>query len=225
MNNINIYCTIILIWIVFVFQLIIEPLRALIESQVNELKRRKMCVENLLTQKDATENNLAAGERLHHILTSRKHGDSHEPLILFSTPELLQGIGIQAQIQECVRYRLISMIVVDEFDEIQNATKSYREAYLKLIPDLRVIAPNVPLFLLSATLTKKLIVNLNNSFENSCSPNNFAPLPHIYRTSFPLPMNHIYRGKSFFLYTNIGTASFYLTPFCSGKKNKQPTGC
>lgn len=174
-------------------QLVIEPLRALIESQVSELKRRGVCVEKLLPYKDVINNDdIAARDRLDHILEIIRIKDNNEePRILFMTPELFQVV--QMKVKEFVQRRLISLIVIDEFDEIQNAKLSFREAYLKLLPDLRITAPNVQLFLLSATITRKLIFQL----RTTC-PKNILPMPHIYRTNSPLPTNHIYRGKLLF---------------------------
>lgn len=131
-------------------------------------------------------------------------------------------------IREFVRRRLISLIVVDEFDEIQNAKLSYRESYLTLMQELRHAAPNVQLFLLSATVTKKLIVDLNNSFNNSFNqmfPNDkITAMPCLYRTGSPLPTNHIYRGTLLCFVCQYLQCLVHLIPFCSRKKNQRGTG-
>ena len=70
----------------FFYQLVVEPLRALIFSQMKELKKRGVNVARLLPHVDVkTEGQFYAPDYLRHIVHNCNIGQA-EPLIIFSTP-------------------------------------------------------------------------------------------------------------------------------------------
>jgi superfamily II DNA helicase RecQ len=162
---------------------VIEPLRALIDSQIDDLRKKGLKVEELLPKTDACNiNELQAKDRLQE-LVNRPHSS---PYILFLTPELFECV--QDQVKEMVKRQMISLIVVDEYDCIEEANFMFRPTYLRLVPRLRVVAPSVPFFFLSATASKTLLAYIMIS-RRSSEP------PHLYRTADALPTNHIYEVK------------------------------
>lgn len=169
------------------YQIVIEPLRSLIESQIVELRNRNVLTEKLLNLDDASAlRKPRAKERLNELSKCKEK----KARVLFCTPELFKHV--EDEMKMLVEKRMISLIVVDEFDIIQDAIPTYRAEYLTLVPLLRVVAPNVPLFFLSATFSRKLLAQLIQTRSDSkgdvCKPN-------LYQSTDPLPRNHVYEGK------------------------------
>jgi superfamily II DNA helicase RecQ len=143
--------------------------------------------EKLFNEQDAFA---IKAPRARERLAQLSNCDKKKAHVLFCTPELFNLV--EKEMKYLVQRRMISLIVVDEFDIIQDATPSFRSNYLTLIPQLRVVAPNVQLFFLSATFSRSLLAQL---IQTSIHSTNQICQPHFYQASYPLPGNHVYSGK------------------------------
>jgi hypothetical protein len=168
--------------------LVIEPYKALIRSQVESLQgMTAFDVENLLNIKEAqNERRAVAGVRLWEI-TKRDWRRDTKPLIIFSTPELVQS-GWDA-LSDLSRQGILKRIVVDEFDVIGESNEKYRKAYLDLLPKLRENCRwsnrPVPIMALTATVTKQAIFD---SLESANESSKFS----IFLSQRALPDWHTY---------------------------------
>jgi superfamily II DNA helicase RecQ len=176
---------------------VIEPLRALISSQLKELKAKDFSAENLLSKEDALIYRRYDAKRRMHLLfnhltaSGEKSADRMVPRILFCTPEIFSSI--KEEVKLFVLHRLISLIVVDEYDFLQEANENYREAYLQLMPDIRIVAPNVQVFFLSATFSRKLISQIVLSSYQSVGKD-LCKNPRLYQAEHAIPLNHVFSG-------------------------------
>jgi superfamily II DNA helicase RecQ len=133
---------------------VVEPLRALIDSQVKELRKKGVNVESLLTLSDA------ASQRRQHAalrLNELAHQNDRSPLVLFSTPELI--CFCVDGVRSLVAKRLLSLIVIDEFDCIDESNDIYRRTYTEVVPKLKAATRSalLPFLFLSATASTALI--------------------------------------------------------------------
>lgn len=128
--------------------LVVSPLIALMSDQLQELKRFKI-----------------AGAVFHSGLTSREREDisrkwkKGELSLLFISPE-----GLINQLQKLFRPRQPDAIFIDEAHCYDLWGRNFRPAYRRL-KRLKVLFQNIPLALLSATLTKSQIDEICHSFK------------------------------------------------------------
>jgi hypothetical protein len=169
--------------------LVVEPFKALIESQLQSLKEVKQVrVEKLLA---SDEGEKRAAERLVE-LTKLDWRDVSEPLILLATPELVMQPPSLAALRILSRQGNLKRIVVDEFDIIEDSREKYRNAYLDIFPKLRDMclyqSRPIPIMCLTATISKQAILASRECSErDSIVPAKTFLLPR------PLPDNHVYR--------------------------------
>jgi superfamily II DNA helicase RecQ len=149
------------------------------------LRRRGLAADALLSKDDAYGKNQLQASELLTVLCMKKEV-THQ--ILFCTPEKFENL--REYIEILVKKRFIKLIVVDEVDVVSDANNNYRSAYIRAIPALRIVAPTIQLFFLSATLSRNLIIEVIKSRE---SPNSKGT--HLYQTRLSLPRNHVYSGK------------------------------
>ena len=94
--------------------LVVEPLRALIESLFKELRKRNICCEKLRSKEAADyHDEPAAHDRL---LTLQEKGCDDSPLVLLTTPELVcsdRAMDLLGKLQDKGKLR---RIVMDEYD-------------------------------------------------------------------------------------------------------------
>jgi superfamily II DNA helicase RecQ len=97
--------------------LVVEPLNALILDQVKHIKSLGAVIdcEKLLTLEEARESGLLrASRRLNQIADSKSK--LIRPLILVSTPELVNDEACLTALKAMAQQKKISRIVIDEFD-------------------------------------------------------------------------------------------------------------
>jgi superfamily II DNA helicase RecQ len=188
-------------------QLVVEPLRALIFSQIKELTQRKVCVTRLLSRDEANaalsrEDGNAKPDKLYgpdylwHLV--RHYNNTEMPLIIFSTPELLSTCtGEKGPIQALAVEKKMSLIVLDEFDYIDECHHQYRNAYTTIVPDLKrsVVQWHVPFLYLSATGSNYRMHDVLFTISNPYT----EARPLLVQTDQILPQNHIYKGMNVFL--------------------------
>lgn len=182
-----------LLYFFFLKQLVIEPLRALIDSQVKELCGKGVNVETLLTLSDAKIQG-----RQHAALRLNELAQQNYPMqtILFSTPEMI--CGCLDGLRSLVTRRLLSLIVIDEFDCIDESNDVYRKTYTELVPKLKAItrSTSLPFLFLSATASTALIEDLRGGLDTGLPANlQSTTLPKLFLSSQALPPKHAYSGE------------------------------
>jgi superfamily II DNA helicase RecQ len=177
-------------------QIVVEPLNALILSQINELSTRKVRVVKLLSRMDTPSSKTRPEDQygLDYLwdLVVHYHNDT-EPLIIFTTPELLSKCTEEnGPIQALAEKKFLSLIVLDEFDYIDDCHQYYRNAYTTIISDLKrsVEHSRVPFLYLSATGSNCRMLDILFTISNPYS----TLRPILVQTEQILPHNHIYRG-------------------------------
>lgn len=105
-------------------QLVIEPLRALIHSQMREMEQRGIASEWLLPQDEAKRSGkLGSWHRLEQLTMEKKC----KPLVLFATPELLLKTKQPGKhLKKLVEMNHLVLVVVDEFDFVNETNEIYR---------------------------------------------------------------------------------------------------
>lgn len=184
------------------YQIVVEPLNALISSQIDELSKRKVRVMKLLSRMDSPYSKTRPEDQygLDYLwyLVVHYHNDK-EPLIIFTTPELLSKCAKEnGPIQVLAEKKFLSLIVLDEFDYIDDCHQHYRNAYTTIIPDLKssVEHSHVPFLYLSATGSNCRMLDILFTISNPYSTSR----PVLIQTEQILPKNHIYRGTKCFLF-------------------------
>lgn len=172
------------------YQLVIEPLRELIFSQIKELKNRGVNVTRLLPQHDVKIGELHGPDYLRHLVQNCNIG-REKPLIIFSTPELLKDCS--STIKALADNRRLSLIVFDEFDYINECHQQYRSAYTTIVKTMKaaVEESRVPFLYLSATGSSSFIFDILSAKSNS----EYASPPILVQAAHILPQNHVYRGS------------------------------
>jgi superfamily II DNA helicase RecQ len=166
---------------------VIEPLRALIDCQVKQLSQKGVNVETLLTGEDAIRHHKhGAAARLKELAEQ----NIQEPLILFSTPELIMTSGCFDGVCLLVAKGLLSLIVVDEFDCIDESNDVFRKSYIDLVPKLKNVTRDttIPFLFLSATASTILIDILARPVT--------CHRPRLFLSKRALPPMHVYSGES-----------------------------
>ena len=130
--------------------MVVEPLRALIDSQVQQLRGKGVNVNQLLTVDEAKQNRKLSSRDYLQTLINKGHCDDG-PLIIFSTPELINHCV--NQIGCLSEKKMLSLVVIDEFDYISDCNVNHRKAYTTIVPTLKEkLGQNeIPFFFLSAT--------------------------------------------------------------------------
>lgn len=168
-----------------------EPLRALISSQISELKQRKINVERLLPADEVSDpGKLHAYDYLQRLTNSYNR---ENPLIIFCTPEILYKCACEnGLIQSLVEKNLMSLVVIDEFDYIDDCYEQYRNEYTTIVPKLKqsVKGSNIPFLYLSATGSSYRMKNILQA-----QPSNTLVKPILFQVTQILPKNHIYKGE------------------------------
>jgi superfamily II DNA helicase RecQ len=163
---------------------------------MTELRRKKVNVAELLSRNDATRLGELRGSDFLVDLLERynlKSYSKNDPLIIFSTPELLDFCaGKHGPIELLAKQNLISLIVIDEFDCIKDCNQQHRMAYTTIVPVLKdVLKPScVPFLYLSATGSSVQISDILSSLQASA----LSPKPILFQSEQILPNNHIYKG-------------------------------
>lgn len=119
--------------------LVITPLIALMEDQVNQLKRRGIAAIAIHSGMSRSEIDVA--------LDNCSYGKIK---FLYLSPERIQTEMFQVRIQKIQ----VNLIAVDEAHCISQWGYDFRPSYL-LLSDLREMKPEVPMIALTATATKK----------------------------------------------------------------------
>ncbi|SHG35403.1 RecQ family ATP-dependent DNA helicase [Flagellimonas flava] len=146
--------------------IVVSPLVALIQDQVNQLKLKGIKAIALTGGIPHTE--------LHDLLDNCLYGNYK---FLYLSPERLQ----QSIVQERIRQMNVNLVAIDEVHCISQWGNDFRPAYLECAV-LRDIVPNVPLMALTATATPKVVKdilhNLNMEratiFKDSFSRSNIS---------------------------------------------------
>lgn len=96
--------------------IVVEPLRALIESLQNELRRRKIRCERLLTTDDARGDStkLAAVDRLEDLILNWR--SDKKALVIITTPELIYRDYAMLRLVKLKELGKLRRFVIDEFD-------------------------------------------------------------------------------------------------------------
>lgn len=126
--------------------LVLSPLIALIEDQVQQLKGKGI-------KADALNSKTAAGDRKR--IMADLNNDQPSIKLLYITPELAATDGFRALLNQLNKFNKISRIAIDEAHCVSEWGHDFRPDYLKL-GELREIFPHVPCMALTATATAKV---------------------------------------------------------------------
>ena len=129
--------------------IVISPLIALMQDQVEHLKKRGIKAEAIYTGKSRDE--------IHRILDNAVFGAIK---FLYVSPERLASSLFLAKL----RYIKISFIVVDEAHCISQWGHEFRPAYLH-IKDIRQELPDCPVLALTATATTEVIEDIKHELS------------------------------------------------------------
>jgi superfamily II DNA helicase RecQ len=172
--------------------LVVEPLRALIASQIVELENRGLNVVKLLTADEASSAGMHGPKYLENLA---KVYSRQKSLIIFSTPELLSlCIDQNGPICTLVKQGLMSLVVLDEFDCISESHEQYRKAYTTIIPHMKELVKDspIPFLYLSATGSSDQIYEVLYKDEKLLRT---IP-PILFQSTHILPQHHVYSGTS-----------------------------
>ncbi|WOL12153.1 ATP-dependent DNA helicase Q-like 3 isoform X2 [Canna indica] len=149
--------------------LVISPLIALMENQVQILRKKGIPAEFL-------SSTLAVNDRqkIHEDLNSGKPSVR----LLYVTPELVATVGFTAKLKKLYDRGLLSLVAVDEAHCISSWGHDFRPSYRKL-SSLRSHLPGVPILALTATAVPKVQKDV---IESLC-----LQQPLILRASFNRP--------------------------------------
>lgn len=150
-------------------------------------------MEILLTLNDArSQRKSYAALRLNE-LAQHHNGD---PLILFSTPELMERCfdGVRS----LTNRDLLSLVVIDEFDCIDESNDIFRKMYRELVPKLKDATQSaaVPFLYLSATGSTALIAEVLEGRPASKQAIPGSSRPILFLSKHVLPPMHVYSGES-----------------------------
>ena len=140
--------------------LVISPLLALMHEQVTWLKKHQVKAAMLSSEMNRHE--------MIEVFDNIKFGNIK---LLYVSPERLQNHLFKEKIQEL----RIDFIAVDEAHCISNWGHDFRPSYLQ-IGKIREIFPTVPILALTATATKKVLVEIEHKLA--------LKIPSIFQSSF-----------------------------------------
>lgn len=149
--------------------LVISPLIALMENQVNILKKKKINAEFLSSTQTASTK-----EKIREDLNSGKPSVK----LLYVTPELVATKGFSSTLMKLYDRGLLSLIAVDEAHCISTWGHDFRPSYRKLSL-LRNHLQNVPILALTATAVPKVEMDVIESLK--------LHQPIVLRASFNRP--------------------------------------
>jgi len=129
--------------------LVITPLIALMQDQVENLKKRNIKAVALYSSMRKHEYDLA--------INQCTHGDTH---FLYLSPERLTSL----KFLEILPLLDVKIIAVDEAHCISQWGYDFRPPYLK-IADIRSFFPNVPIIALTATATENVSLDIQEKLE------------------------------------------------------------
>lgn len=126
--------------------LVISPLIALMENQVNSLKSKGIPAEFLSSTQTTVNKN-----KIHEDL------DSGNPSLklLYVTPELVATSGFKAKLTKLYNRGLLGLVAIDEAHCISTWGHDFRPSYRK-ISSLRKQFPDIPILALTATAVPKV---------------------------------------------------------------------
>ena len=153
--------------------IVVEPLRALIDSLLGELRNRNIRCEKLLTVNDAKgySKKLAAADRLQYLC--RNWSNRKSTRVIVTTPELIYRDSSMQSLVRLMEKGSLKRIVIDEFDlwcvqnrdydriaccvltrvplfrycSVEEGTRGSsdtREAYALIVPKIRKFLPDIP---------------------------------------------------------------------------------
>ena len=197
------------------YQLVVEPLNALISSQVEELEQRNVRVVRLLSRKDTpyiktSPEKIYGPEYMRYLVDN--FDNNKIPLIIFTTPELLSTCTEEnGPLQALAQKQILSLIVLDEFDYIDECHQQHRNAYTTIVPDLKhaVERLHVPFLYLSATGSNNRMLDILYTISNPYTTSR----PILVQTEQILPQSHIYKGTYSIFCFNF-TLKFLTFRFC-----------
>ena len=159
-------------------QLIIEPLRALVQNQEKVLQKhashdphKEVFVERLLTRDDSLSGHGDyALDRLRRILYG---APPQKTYVFLTTPELLikeRSKAFLDVLSQMAEKGLLRQVVIDEFDKVQ---EGYRPAYEQLVQTLRKHCWQAKMVLLSATFTQNNFATVLSQMSETARPKLF----------------------------------------------------
>ncbi len=150
--------------------IVISPLIALMQDQVEHLKKRGIKAEAIYTGQSRDE--------IQRILDNAVFGAVK---FLYISPERLSSSLFLAKL----RHMKVSFIVVDEAHCISQWGHEFRPAYLH-IKEIRQELPNCPVLALTATATTEVIEDIKNELSRPDNENGEESF-HVFSMSFRRP--------------------------------------
>ncbi|XP_026180887.1 ATP-dependent DNA helicase Q5 isoform X1 [Mastacembelus armatus] len=135
--------------------LVISPLIALIQDQVDHLKELNIAACTINSK-------LAAGER--RLILADLQSSNPKLKLLYVTPEMVASPSFQPCLTDLCSRGLLSYLAVDEAHCVSQWGHDFRPDYLKL-GELRVRLPGVPCLALTATASKNVQEDIVNSLR------------------------------------------------------------
>jgi superfamily II DNA helicase RecQ len=160
---------------------------------MKELTQRKVRVTKLLSREDTKSHpeEPYGPDYLWSLVHNTQNIEM--PLIIFTTPELLSTCTEEkGPIQALAKQGKMSLIVLDEFDYIDECHQQHRNAYTTIVPDLKraVEHLHIPFLYLSATGSNYRMHDILFTISNLRA----SSKPILVQTEQILPDHHIYRG-------------------------------
>jgi len=136
--------------------LVISPLIALMQDQVDNLKRKGITAVAI--------NSTMSKRQIDVALDNAIYGDTK---FIYTSPERLKSILFLARLEKMN----INLIAVDEAHCISQWGYDFRPAYINIV-ELKKIKPNVPFLALTATATPNVVIDIQEKL-NFKNPNLF----------------------------------------------------
>ncbi|XP_073351291.1 ATP-dependent DNA helicase Q5 [Pagrus major] len=169
--------------------LVVSPLIALIQDQVDRLK-------SLNIPACSINSKLAAGER--RLILTDLGSSSPKLKLLYITPEMVASPSFQPTLTDLCSRGLLSYLAVDEAHCVSQWGHDFRPDYLKL-GRLRALMPGVPCLALTATAPKNVQEDIVRSLGLSSPLSFVTPVFRsnlhydvIFRELLPNPYVHLY---------------------------------
>jgi RecQ family ATP-dependent DNA helicase len=136
--------------------IVVSPLIALMQNQVDALKARKIPAEFINSTLSVGEQ-LSIWERIFQKTLFASSGEQKDCAIklLYVTPEMLGSESGRERLQQMAKKNLISLFAIDECHCISSWGHDFRPAYRKM-SFLRTTYRSIPIIALTATATQKV---------------------------------------------------------------------